>query len=87
MPQKQGLAPLIIVGIMAAVFMGALFPSIGTSIPKKLKAHYLDKPAVYDEIDVIKDDDALLKVLDEYQELTGICPVIYTTYNEQWDRN
>ena len=87
MPQKQGIGPLVIVGIMAAVFMGALFPAVTTSVPTKLKAHYLDKPAVYDDIDVIKDDDALIKVLDEYQELTGICPVIYTTYNEKWDRN
>ena len=84
MPQKAGIGGIIFIGVMALIFTGAVSAGIKNDIPKKLGAHYLDSPAVYDNIDVIKDEDALLNTLNEYQELTGICPVIHTEYVDKW---
>ena len=33
---------------------------------------------------VIADDESLVDTLKDYQELTGICPVIYTAVHEDW---
>ena len=83
-PQKSGISGIVIVSAMAAVFLGAFGMSVANDMPKKLGAHYMDMPAVHDEISVIKDDEGLEKTLTEYQELTGICTVVYTVYNNEW---
>ena len=83
-PQKAGLGSVIFMSIFSAIFLGGTGMAVLGNLPGKLKTHYLDTPAVHDSIDVIADDDALTGTLCEYQELTGICPVIYTTYHEEW---
>ena len=83
-PQKAGLGSVIFMSIFSAIFLGGTGMAVFGNLPGKLKTHYLDTPAVHDSIDVIADDDALTETLCEYQELTGICPVIYTTYHEEW---
>ena len=83
-PRKAGLGSVIFISIFSAVFFGGSSMAVIGSAPKKLNTHYLDTPAVHDDIDVIADDEALTETLYEYQELTGICPVIYTTYHEDW---
>ena len=85
MPQKTGIGSFIVIGAMAIMFITAFFSGVKDDIPQKLGAHYTDLPAVYDNIDVINDDDALKETLESYQELTGICPVIYTVFDDVWN--
>ncbi len=42
-------------------------------------------PAVYDDAGLIDNDEKLMETLTEYYSVTGICPVIYTTYDEVWN--
>lgn len=83
-PQKTSIASIVIIAVTGAVFTGATGMGVFSEIPRKLHAHYLDSPAVHDNIDAFADDDSLEDVLDDYQELTGICPVIYSVYDEDW---
>ena len=83
-PTKTSLASVIAISIFAAFFSGVSIFGISTTVPKKLDPEYNDSPRIYDEINVIEDEDALQEKLDEYQELTGICTVIYTVYDEDW---
>jgi hypothetical protein len=39
---------------------------------------------VEDKIDVFADDDELEQALEQFEEVSGICPVVYTVYNEDW---
>lgn len=80
MPRKTGLAPIIVLSLLGALFLPMMGRSVYEVCPKKIVPAATDIPAVYDDIDVIRDDDALTDTLKEYQELTGICPVIYTVY-------
>ena len=84
-PSKTGLSAVIIVGIICSVFMSAFFASKENTLPQRLREQYLDVPSVYDDIEVIRDDDALISTLKEYNAITGICPVIYTVYDEDWN--
>lgn len=84
-PSKTTLSSVIIVGVMAAFFMFAGTFGILGDVPRKLKTEYMDSPKVYDEFDLIANDDALEEVIDEYCDVTGICPVIITTYDEIWN--
>ena len=84
MPRKAGLAPVVVLTILFSF----LFPMLGRTAyelaPHKLDAVYSGVPAVNDDIDVIDNDEALNKALSEYQQETGICPVIYTVYKEDY---
>ena len=84
-PQKTSIASIVLVAVAGAVFTGATGMGVFSEIPRKLHAHYLDSPAVHDAIDAFADDESLEDVLDDYQELTGICPVIYSVYDEDWE--
>ncbi len=85
MPRKSGKSTIAVIAVMAAIFTGMTGIGIFSSIPKKLNAHYLDMPAVHDDIGAIKDEDELEDRINEYCDLTGICPVIYTVYDEDWE--
>ena len=84
-PKKSSLSGFIAVTVMGVIFTGLSGLAIINDIPGRMKTVYSDAPMVYDDIDVIKDDDALLKELKAYNDLTGICPVVYTTYDEAWN--
>ena len=83
-PSKVRLSSVIIVGIMCSVFSSAFFASGENSLPQRLREKYSDIPAVYDDIEVISDEDTLISTLKDYNAITGICPVIYTVYDEDW---
>ena len=84
-PQKAGKSSIIFLSVFSAFFLGATGIVALQNVPHKLKAKYMDVPTVYDSIDVIEDDVSLVRTLNKYQDLTGICTVIYTTYDEDWN--
>lgn len=84
-PGKTTLGGTIVICLMAVFFLFMGFSSIAQDMPKKLKPVYIDKPAVYDEFELIDNDDELVNTLKNYQDVTGICPVIYTTFDEIWN--
>ena len=83
MPRKANLSSIIILVIMFGFFAFFIGMSVFNDRPKRLNGLY-DNPAVHDDINVIKDDEALAQKLKDYYVLTGICPVVYTVYDEQW---
>ena len=82
-PRRANLSSIIILIIFFAIFALGIGASTFNDMPKRLNGLY-DNPAVHDDIDVIKDDEALTQTLKDYYVLTGICPVVYTVYDEQW---
>ena len=82
-PQRANLSGIVVIIIMAVFFVGMTGMAINQDKPRRLNGLY-DSPKVYDDINVIDDDEALTEKLEEYYVLTGICPVIYTVYNEEW---
>ena len=86
MPVKAKLAPIIVM----LVIYSFLFPLMGRSVyelaPHKIIPVYSDAPAVYDEINAIKNEEELKSAITEYQKATGICPVIYTVYKDDYTR-
>ena len=84
-PQKAGKSSIIFLSVFSAFFLGVTGIVALQNVPHKLKAKYMDVPTVYDSIDVIEDDVSLVRTLNKYQDLTGICTVIYTTYDEDWN--
>ena len=86
MPVKARLAPIIVMTIIYSL----LFPLMGRSVyelaPHKINAVYSDAPSVYDEINAIKNKEELTDAITEYQKATGICPVIYTVYKDDYTR-
>lgn len=85
MPRKTGLAPVIVLSLLGALFLPMMGRSVYEVCPKKIVPAETDMPKVYDGINVIENDDALEQTLTEYQDLTGICPVVYTVYKESYD--
>nr|MCR4688846.1 TPM domain-containing protein [Saccharofermentans sp.] len=84
-PQKPSMfgviAPLVFGGFMGLMILPTLF----ASAPKKLTEDYPEPDAyVYDNIGVIADEDALTDELEEFRDITGICPVIYTVDDDDW---
>ena len=84
-PGKTTLGGTVVICLMAVFFLFMGFSSIAQDMPKKLKPVYIDKPAVHDEFELIDNDDELVNTLKNYQDVTGICPVIYTTFDEIWN--
>ena len=84
MPQRSGLSGIIIIIVMALFFLGVTSMVIFQDKPRRLNGLY-DSPKVYDDANVIEDDDALTEKIEEYYVLTGICPVIYTVNDEEWN--
>lgn len=82
-PQKTSLSSVILIAVIGAVFLGAVGLGTRSEVPHKLNGLY-DSPEVYDDADLIADDDALKETIKDYYVLTGICPVIYTVYDEDW---
>ena len=82
-PRKNGLSGVILTLVMGIFFSGAILFTTGVKIPMKLHEKY-DRPQtrVIDNIDIIDDTADLEAALEEYNDITGICPVVYTMYTE-----
>lgn len=82
-PQKTTLASIVVVGVFGAFFVLMFGVTSLASRPHQLKENY-SRPSHYvnDSIDVIEDEKELEDALEEFNDLTGICPVIYTYYEE-----
>lgn len=81
-PLKTTIITLLVLTILACIIIIPIARGTFVTKPAKLKNNYT--PAVFDEAGIIDDEDALLKTLDEYHKLTGICPVIYTVNDSAW---
>ena len=67
----------------------ALFVNFFLGVGFKLSATKLDSseyllPVISDDAGVISDKTELDGLLSEYRELTGVVPVVYTVYEEDW---
>jgi hypothetical protein len=67
----------------------ALFVNFFLGVGLKLSTTKLDSseyllPVISDDAGVIADKTELDGLLSEYRELTGIVPVVYTVYEEDW---
>ena len=71
--------------VMAVVFIGASGAAVFSDRPRFITPKYSDEPAVYDDIGIIGNKTELLEEMKKYNGQTGICPVIYTAFNEQWN--
>lgn len=83
-PQKAGLGNIIFVSVFGAAFLIFGFVGILSDRPNKLKTQSWETAAVYDDIGIIDDKDDLIESLMDFQDITGICPVVYTTYDDIW---
>ena len=86
-PGKTSLGSVIAVALFAAVFSVISIFGISSELAFRIDPEYDDVPRVCDDINVIDNEDSLTEVLAEYQEITGICPVLYTMYNEGWEKD
>lgn len=69
-----------VLAIVLTVFLMIAFPLSA----EKLAASESAKPVICDNANIIADEEKLLGTLNEYRTLTGITPVIYTVYEEEW---
>ena len=88
-PGKTSIGSLVLIAVMGVIFMMACGFSIFNDKPKFIVPIYTDDPAIYDDVGVMeeKDKDEIRALLKEYNQLTGICPVIYTTFDEEWNKD
>lgn len=87
-PGKTGISALVILAVMGIIFMGASLFSAFTGRPRFIVPVYSDEPAIHDVVGLMEEKDKreLLSLMKDYNKLTGICPVIYTTFDEEWNR-
>lgn len=78
------LKAIIAIAIVAITLTGAVALALQSSTPLRLYGASHDIPIIYDNAGIIEDEEALQPVLSQYYDLTGICPVIYTVYDEEW---
>ncbi len=84
-PQKGGLSGIIFLGVFGALFAFIIGAGTHTALPKRLNSSIMYVPAVYDDAGLIDNDEELTETITEYYSATGICPVIYTVYDEEWN--
>ncbi|MBP5332015.1 MAG: hypothetical protein J6Y89_09210 [Lachnospiraceae bacterium] len=86
-PGKTGLSALVILAIMGIIFMGASLFAAFSDKPEFIVPKYSDDPAIYDDVGLMEENEKaeLLSLMKDYNKLTGICPVVYTTFDEEWN--
>ena len=84
MPRKASIVPVIVLTLLYSVLLPLFGRTAYDKAPKSLTPVYDDSATVYDKADVINDDASLAIALAEYQDKTGVCPVIYTLYKEDY---
>ena len=87
-PGKTGISALVILALMGIIFMGATLFAAFSDKPKFIVPKYSDDPAIYDDVGLMEENEKseLLLLMKDYNKLTGICPVIYTTFDEEWNK-
>ena len=83
-PRKASLFSIIVIALVGVMFLMAMGSGMRTESPKALSGVF-DTPAVHDDAELFGSDEALFATIEEYYEKTGICSVIYTVYDEQWN--
>ena len=85
MPDKTGITSVIVYALFGAFLVIMALLGSHPEFAEKLNAEYSDEPAIHDNIGVINNADELQKTLNDYCYTTGICPVLYTVYDEDWN--
>ena len=81
---NKNFARTITVTTILAVILSCIL-SLGFKLSaNKLTTNPSIEPVINDYAGVIADKDILMDTLNEYRELTGIVPVVYTVYDEDW---
>lgn len=85
-PQKTGLVSIICMLMFGGIFTSVMFVGLRSSVPKALNERY-DRPdtRIVDNIGIIANGDEIEEVLEEINDNTGICPILYTMYNEDYE--
>ena len=86
-PSKTSLSSLIVITVMGLIFILAAGFAVYSDKPRFLVPKYSDDPAIHDLIGAIEDRKELLELMKTYNKATGICPVIYTVFDEEWNRD
>lgn len=79
------LASVIAVSIVVTVLTGMICLASGPLTP--LKRNSMCSSEVKDSAGIIVNDREIQSKLDEYMKCTGICPVVLTAYDEDWNEN
>ena len=84
---KKAFTRSMVLTAVLAVILSVIF-SIGFPLnTEKVAASESTKPSIFDNAGIISNDEKLLGTLNEYRALTGITPVIYTVYEEEWNKD
>ena len=85
-PQKTGLFSIICMLMFGGIFTSVMFVGLRSSVPKALNERY-DRPdtRIVDNIGIIDNGDEIEEVLEEINDNTGICPILYTMYTEDYE--
>lgn len=86
-PGKTTLSSLVIIVIMGLIFTAAAGFAAFSERARFITPKYSDDPAIHDLIGAIEDKEELLELMKTYNKTTGICPVIYTVFDEEWNRD
>ena len=82
-PRRTSLSSILIVAAVGVIFFLGIGLGTHTEAPKRLNGLY-DSPQIYDDAHLIENEDVLMETIKEYYVQTGICPVIYTVYDDDW---
>ena len=85
-PGKTTLSSIVIVIVMGLIFIAASGFAAISERARFITPVYSDDPAIHDTVGVLEDKEELLELMKKYNKLTGICPVIYTVFDEEWNR-
>ena len=82
--EKTTLGSVIAVGIVVIALTGGICFAVRPKTAQKLETVY-PAAVVSDEAGIMDNEQALATTLEEYHDLTGICPVVMTVYDEDWE--
>lgn len=87
-PQKTSKAGIVLIAVLG-VFTTAMFciPALGSKAHKLKEKYTRPQTRIVDTIDIISNDDDLEDALEEYNDITGVCPVVQTIYIEDYQMN
>lgn len=85
-PARTSLAAVVIIAVMAFIFIGASGAAVFSNRPKFITPKYSDAPAIHDKLCIIDNNAELLEEMKKFNDETGICPVVYTVFAEEWNR-
>ena len=92
-PQPQGIGALIITILFFVPFVVVGLVILLAAIlqlqpPKPLVPEYEENGIhISDKADLLSDEKSLERILNEFEDLTGICPYIMTVYDSDWEDN